>query len=292
MSWYDPTTWLQSPDQGQDEQRRGDLLGQAANAGNFANQATGQFNDLARQGNAALGQLQATANGQNSVSMAQLGQANQQSLAQQQSIAAGAAPQNAAMAARTAAIQSGRLSSGLAGQQAVAGLQERNQAQQQYAQLLQGLRGQDTQAALGAQGNAINGYSAGAYGQQNPSGTAALLGFGLAGAQAAAQFGSSPAGKAAMSDRRLKTEIKDGSEAADTALKGLKAHFFRYKNEKHGAGPRVGIMAQDLERAGLGHAVIETREGKAVHGAHLATALAAMMPGIDKRLAKLEGGDA
>ena len=47
-------------------------------------------------------------------------------------------------------------------------------------------------------------------------------------------------------------------------------------------------MAQDLEEAGLGHAVEDTKGGKRVNGSKLALAIAAMFPGLNDRLSKLE----
>ncbi len=96
--------------------------------------------------------------GQNSVAAEQLRQGLQQGLAAQQSMAASASPQNAAMAARTAAIQMGRLSGGLSGQQALAGLQERNAAAQGLGQLQLGQSGQDLQMGLGGYGLANQAY--------------------------------------------------------------------------------------------------------------------------------------
>ncbi len=55
-----------------------------------------------------------------------------------------------------------------------------------------------------------------------------------------------------------------------------------------GAGDQVGVMAQDLEKSGFKHAVFDTPAGKAVHGAKLALGLAAILPGINERIAKLE----
>lgn len=158
-SVYDKVT--EDPGGDAEKKRKSQLYGLADEAGAFANRSQRGYANYGRQGQSALAGLQATALGQNSISGEQLRQGVQQLQAQQQSIAAGASPQNAAMAARTAAIQSGRLGMGLAGQQALAGLQERQQAQQAYASLLQGLRAQDLQAALASRQNAMSGYSAG-----------------------------------------------------------------------------------------------------------------------------------
>jgi hypothetical protein len=136
------------------------LYQQAGMSGQFADNAQAGYGAYGQQAQQPLTYLQRTAQGENSVSSEQLRQALQQNVAAQRSLAAGASPQNAAMAARTAAIQSGRLGAGLAGQQAVAGLQERAQANQAYGSLLGTLRGQDLNAALSARQNAMTGYGA------------------------------------------------------------------------------------------------------------------------------------
>ena len=268
-------------DPGQDaERKRTELLyGQAGRAGAFASRGERGFSQLGTQGNEALAGLRATAMGQNSVSAEQLRQGLAQNLANQQSMVASASPNNAAMAARTAAIQSGRLGAGLAGQQAVAGLQERNQAMQQYAAMIEALRQQELQAALQSRQNAMMGYGAQNAGTPEKSW---LEKYG----PMAQSAGSSIA--TAMSDRRLKTDVKDGDDHASKAASRLGAHLFKYKDEQHGKGQQFGVMAQELDRAGLGHAVIDTPQGKMVHGAKLATSTAAMVGALARRLAKLE----
>jgi hypothetical protein len=156
MSWMEPWTWADDS-QGQKDQRA-DMIRLGQNSEAFAARGVNNYGDLTGLGRGSLQQLGQQAQGQRSVSAEQLRQALGQNQAAQMSLAAGASPRNAAMAARTAAIQTGRLGAGLAGQQAVAGLQEQNQAQQQYAALLQGLRQQDLQAALGSQQNALSAY--------------------------------------------------------------------------------------------------------------------------------------
>jgi hypothetical protein len=104
------------------------------------------------------GMLQALANGQNSVSAEQLRQGMQQQQAAQQSMAASAAPQNQVMAARIAANNMAREGYGMAGQQALAGLQERQAALNALAQLQLGQSSQNMQGALGAYGLADNAY--------------------------------------------------------------------------------------------------------------------------------------
>ncbi len=152
-----------------DEAKMAKLNQVGAGAMGFAGQARDNYGQLTGRLNGSLDQLQALANGQNSVSALQLHQALQQNLANQQSMAAGAAPGNAAMAARTGAMQMGRLGYGLAGQQAVAGLQERNQAAQNYASLLGQSRGQDLQGTLGGFNAASGAYGGGLNGQHDPT---------------------------------------------------------------------------------------------------------------------------
>lgn len=261
-----------------ERQRRLLLYQQAQQAGGFADQSQQGYQQLGQQGQGALEALRQQASGQNSVSAEQLRQALQQQLAQQRSLAAGASPQNAAMAARTAAIQSARLSSGLVGQQAIAGLQERNQAQQQYGSLLGQLRGQDLNAALGSRQTAVTGYGAGNAGAPEKSW---IEKYGPA-----IQSGASAA--AAMSDRLLKTDIRDGGPDANKAIEGLRAYAYRYKDPQYGAGPQVGVMAQDLERAGLRQAVVDTPAGKAIDAGKLSGANTAMIAALGRRVAELE----
>jgi hypothetical protein len=284
--------WFSGDDEADDaeRQRKQLLYEQALKSGRFADQGEANYNADTLQGRMALAGLRRQALGQDSVSAEQLRQALGQNLAAQRSLAAGAAPQDAAGAARTAAIQSARLGSGLAGQQAVAGLQERNQAQQQYGALLQGIRGQDLNASLGSRQNANTGYGAANAGAPQPSwiqqwGPAITAGLG-----AYAQYNK---GGTAASDRRLKTEVKDGDATANKMLDALRAFSYRYKDEDaHGEGKQLGVMAQDLKSAGLKQAVIDTPGGMYVHGAKLAGANTAMIAALHRRLSKVEGAHA
>ncbi len=293
---YDPTT--------QDRQGLRDQVGLINNqantlnyaggaAGGFADQAQTNYNNMTGQLGQSADYLRSLASGQNSVSAMQLQQGLQQNLAAQRSMAAGAAPQNSAMASRQAANNQAKLGYGLAGQQAMAGLQERNQAQSQLSQLLLGQRGQDSQTALGARGQQIQAYGqaaqaygsgANAYAQslQTPQKTE--------GQQMLGAFTGLLSG-AAMSDRRVKKNIADADGDSKKALGKLNSYTFDYKDEKHGKGRQLGVMAQELERAGLGHTIIETREGKAVNTGRLSLANTAMLSSLHKRLSKLEGDE-
>lgn len=60
------------------------------------------------------------------------------------------------------------------------------------------------------------------------------------------------------SDRRLKRDIKPISkEDLDELRACVKAFEYRYKNEKHGAGLQLGVMAQDLEKSKLGRQIVK-----------------------------------
>jgi len=282
-----PDTWNQiagDPGADAERQRKAQLYGQAGAAGGFADQQQQAFAANQLQGVNNISALQRTASGQNSVSAEQLRQALQQNLAAQRSMAAGASPQNAAMAARTAAIQSGRLGAGLAGQQALAGLQERNQAQQALTGAIQGYGQQALGAAQGARGQAIQAYGAGEAGAPEKSWLE--------------KYGptiESGAAMVAKSDRRAKRDIRDGDEDANKAMDGIKAYMFAYKDKRDGkgrdkTGTQLGVMAQDMERAGLGHAVIDTPGGKMVHGAKAATSAIALTAALARRVKALEAG--
>lgn len=262
-----------------DERRRKELLyQQSQKAGSFADQTQQSYNGLATEAGWQRDALRRLATGQDSLAGEQLRQAAGRNQAMQMSMAAGAAPQNQAAAARTAAINAMRIGSGQAGQAAVAGIQERAAANRGLSDLIMQQRQQELQATQGARGQAMAGYSPAQAGTPEKSW---LEKYGPA-----VQGGLNAI---VMSDRRLKTDIEDGEADARKATDGLRAFAFRYRDGKHGQGRQVGVMAQDLERAGLGHAVVETGEGKAVHGAKLATANTAMIAALGRRVAQLEG---
>lgn len=252
----------------------------------FADQGQSNYGAMGAEAQQARDYLRRIASGQESVSQEQLRQGMQQNRAAQQSFAASAAPQNQAMAALAGANNMAKAGYGMSGQAALAGIQERQGAQQALNQAILGARGQDLQAALGSRQNAINAYGAGLAPGTNSEekGLQQKLGMTEGGLGAMFKMGS------LMSDERVKEDIKDGDSDANKALEGLRAYSYRYKNQKHGAGKQVGIIAQELERAGLKHAVFETPEGKAVHGGKLAAANTAMLSALGRRVAKLEKG--
>jgi hypothetical protein len=144
---------------GEEEQRQG-LTDQSGRASSFAGYGEGEFGRLSGELAGETGYLRDIARGKESVTAEQLRQSLQQNLAAQQSMAAGASPQNASMAALMASRNAMQLGSGLAGQQAVAGMQERQAAQNALAQLLLQQRQQGLQAALGSRETAIGALGA------------------------------------------------------------------------------------------------------------------------------------
>lgn len=138
----------------------GNVQGQAGAASKFAGQGEQGFGQLGTESAALRGQLGDIASGKLSQSKEVLRQGLQQNLAAQQSMAASARPQNAAMAARTAMMGAGRLGAGLSGQQALASIAERQGAMQSLGNMLGQQRGLELQAALGSRGQALQGYGA------------------------------------------------------------------------------------------------------------------------------------
>lgn len=255
--------------------QRNNLNAQGRAAADFAGQGEYGFGALGGEAQAEREYLRRLASGQESVSAEQLRQGLQQNVALQRSLAAGASPQNAVMAARTAAMQTARLGSGYAGQAAQAGMQERQMAHQALVNAILQQRQQELQAALGSRQNAISGY-----GGYKPEGST-LDKWGNAIASGAAM--------AVKSDRRAKKDIRRADRDADDAIKSLRAYTFAYKDARDGSGKQTGVMAQDLERAGLKHAVVDTPSGKYVHGGKLSTANTALIARLGERVAKLEG---
>ena len=166
------------------------LQEQGGHASAFATQNQGNYVGLGHEANREREYLRKIARGEESVSAMQLKNALQQNQAAQQSMAAGARGGNSAMAARTAAMNAGRQGAGLAGQQAIAGIQERQAAQSGLANMLMQQRGQDLQGALGSRGQAIGAYGTAFSGSmQQPTGMEQGLGLLQGGLQAYATGG-------------------------------------------------------------------------------------------------------
>jgi hypothetical protein len=274
MAWYKPWTW--GDESNSTKEQRSDLRNQANQADAFRDYATTSAGALGTEAGQLREALRRRAEGKDSLSAEQLRQGLQQQYALQRSMAASASPQNAAMAARTAMMNTNRAATGMAGNAAMAGIQERLQAEKALQDMILGQRQQDIQASLGAGQNAI-----GALTGYKPEGSFIdKWGPAIAGGL----------GYATKSDRRAKTDIKDGDAHATKALEKLGSYDYRYKDERDGKGEQFGVMAQDLEDAGLGHAVINTSKGKYVDGGKLSTSNTALVAALARRVKKLEEG--
>ena len=97
-------------------------------------------------------------------------------------------------------------------------------------------------------------------------------------------------GGAMMSDRELKVDIQEVKEDLDTTMDALQGYSFEYiKTETLPPGPRVGVMAQDLEKTDLGRrVVVDTPSGKGVDLAHAVGLALAAVSRLNERLSVLE----
>ena len=256
--------------------------GYAGNATNNYNANTQQLNGSYDQMRQQQGYLRGVMNGHGPAA-GQLQQGLNQNVAAQQSMAA--SQPGSAQAARTAGANMASMRTGLGGQQQLAGMQERNQAAGLLNQSLQNqgatqlnARGQDAGGVNGAYSNAAGGYDTAV---KDPMKT----GGGILGGTAGGIVG----GFASLfSDERLKKNVKLADDDATKTLGKLNAYRFDYKDPRHGAGNQLGVMAQELEKAGLGHVIIEKPEGKAVNTGRLSLANTAMLSSLNKRLTQLE----
>lgn len=91
----------------------------------------------------------------------------------------------------------------------------------------------------------------------------------------------------ALSDARAKTEIQDAEPSE--ILDKIRAYRFKYLDPAHGEGEQIGILAQELQEAGLGSAVIEGPDGLLrIDTRRLAGPLVAFAADLNKRLRALE----
>jgi hypothetical protein len=95
-----------------------------------------------------------------------------------------------------------------------------------------------------------------------------------------------------FSDRRLKTNIDNGADAADELLKALKPHTFEYINKALGEGRLLGIMAQDLEGSAAGAELVVDVDGfKAIDTTKSVMALMGIVARLAARIEALENGN-
>lgn len=104
--------------------------------------------------------LRRRAMGEDSLSAEQLRQGLQQNQTAQMSMAASARPGQGPMAARNAMMNASRMGAGLSGQQALAGIQERQQATNALGSMQMNRRAQELQQALQSQGQSLSALEA------------------------------------------------------------------------------------------------------------------------------------
>lgn len=298
-------------------------------AGTAGNRQTPQFNfgyqDQTRQAQMGLmQQLQAQARGEGpSLAQLQLQRGQESAMANAMAMGASQRGANQAGALRNIGAQQAGIQQGLAADSAALRLQEQMQAQQMLAGLTGQMRGQDIGAAgqqtqFAQSGMQMNDQMVQFYVSQGMSLQDAQMkakmdleklrteqslqqmkieqdrdaaNKKLAGDVVDSATGMIGGGMsaAAMSDENVKEDIAPADEDLYAFLDTLEPHSYFYKNEEHGKGKRVSVMAQELEETEMGDAfVFETEDGKAVdYGKGLGTMLAATAA-LHRRLQALE----
>jgi hypothetical protein len=287
-----PTTYANQP------QIMGAINAGLAQKAPVANQSQ---SDQFRQGQMQqVGQLQGIASGQQE-GAGELA-AQRQTLnadANQQAMARMARGPNASMAYRNAANNTAGLGINGAGQAQQAALQDQMNAQGLLSSALGQGRSQDQQLSLAnqqaqlQQGNLNLGYLSQLTGMDQ-----AQLAAAVAAKQSSNQLAGglmNTAGQLAgagimYSDERLKTGVRDAGGEMDALLDALHPKTYRYKDKRHGAGPRAGILAQDLERSVAGRRIVKDGpEGKALDVHMAVSAALAGAARLNERVRKLEG---
>jgi len=137
-------------------------------------------------------------------------------------------------------------------------------------------------SAAGGAAGAAGGAAGSAAGS---AGSAAGSGASAAGSGIGSAF--SWIGSLFSSDERGKEEIEEIE--ASRLLDDLPSYRFFYKDPAKGGGPQIGVMAQDLERIGLGSALVEDEEGALwVDSTKIAGPTLAFVSDLNKRLRALE----
>lgn len=297
-------------------------------AGQTQFQDNGQIHDIINQGLGAAPQRQApqTSYGSDPFRAGQLGQVQQlqdiangtqagagelavnrqvqQAQAAQQAQARMARGGNAALAYRNAAKNTAGIGLQGAGQASQAQMQDQMNAQGLLNSALTNGRSSDQQvdlanmaAKLQQQGmndqqvqaylSQLTGMNATQLQAQMQAYAAAKAAPGVAGGLLQA---AGPIVGAIASDVNLKTDIEPAGDITDQLLDALVPYKYRYKDEKHGVGARVGIMAQDLERSAAGKYIVsDTHDGKMLDVSKAISATLAGTARLNERVRKLEG---
>jgi hypothetical protein len=91
-----------------------------------------------------------------------------------------------------------------------------------------------------------------------------------------------------LSDRRLKKNIKKANKETDSFLDSLKSYSYDYKDQSHGKGKQLSVMAQDLEKTRAGkRSVVDVKGvGKAVDYSKLLPALVAGVARLNEKVSR------
>lgn len=125
------------------------------------------------------------------------------------------------------------------------------------------------------------------------SGLGMLAGLGIAGLTGGAALPFMMGGSAAggvFSDKRLKKDVKDADDDdLKEYLDKAEPKSFSYKDESHGEGKYIGLMAQDMEKSGPGKLmIIESPEGKKIDPVKALMTVMAVQSHLNKRLKNVE----
>lgn len=251
-----------------------------------------------------VGNLQDTIAGNTpSVAQIQQQQAFDQLRAQQSGQAAAAGRGgNLALAQRTAANNIGNLGAQQASASALLRAQEQATARGQLGDVTNAGRSTDVNIAGANQTSAINTRNQDITQQNNLGNQTLQANANDVNAQAAKiaaknqqlqQWGniaSTGLGViSTLSDERAKTDIRpESSDEIRNFLAQIHPSAYRYKGF---AEPKVGVMAQDVERSDVGRTLVrETPAGKAIDIPSATGAMLAALADMHRRVAQLEGG--
>jgi hypothetical protein len=220
-----------------------------------------------------------------SLAQQQLGASTQQAITDQMGLAAAGRGGNLAAQAQQAGAM------GAAGQ--MGGLQQAAALRsQEQLSAMQGQAGLAGQMGAQAQQMELAGHGMGLQhlqGQQQAD--LALRGQNMQLATGLTQAGVSAvaSGAGALSDERVKQDIKPGGLAASQAVGEIEPQSWEYKPGFGPPGERVGPMAQQLERTPAGASLVSnTPHGKVVDTGGLAALATAATADQEQRLKKLE----
>jgi hypothetical protein len=93
-----------------------------------------------------------------------------------------------------------------------------------------------------------------------------------------------------LSDRTAKTEIRSADKDTEELLDGVTSYIYKYRDQKHGKGDHLGVMAQDMTKSRAGREIVSKREDGLLEldGKKTLGALLAASANLNKRMRKIE----